>query len=68
MKLPAAADLTASTIPAVPARMLPEGRAAAGTSLSMQAEIACELWHVQKGLEEPQTLPHLGHHLNFPVC
>lgn len=52
----------------MPARMLPEGHAAAGTSLSAQAETACELWYVQKGLEEPQTLSHLGHHLNFPVC
>lgn len=68
MQLPAAADLTASTTPAMPARMLPEGRAAAGAGLSMTAEIGSELWHVQKGLEEPQTLSHLGHRLNFPVC
>lgn len=68
MRLAAAADLRGSTIPAMPARMLPEGHAAAGTSLSTQAETACELWYVRKGLEEPQTLSHLGHHLNFPVC
>lgn len=32
----------------MPARMLPEGHPAARTSVNTQAEIVCQLWHVQK--------------------